>query len=55
MAPEIIRDEYYDGKSIDAWSSGVVLYAMLYGSHPFLARNDRKMYDKILTGNFKFP
>jgi len=33
-APEILRNKGY-GLSVDLWSAGVVLFAMLYGSVPF--------------------
>lgn len=31
MAPEIIKRQEYEGKPVDVWSLGVVLYAMLCG------------------------
>ena len=34
-APEILKHESYDGSKVDSWSSGVILYAMLYGCLPF--------------------
>jgi serine/threonine protein kinase len=34
-APEIIRGQLYAGPEVDAWSCGVVLYAMLAGRLPF--------------------
>ncbi len=34
IAPEILRNKGY-GLSVDLWSAGVVLFAMLYGSVPF--------------------
>ena len=34
MAPEIIKEEYYD-KSIDIWSLGILLYELLLGYSPF--------------------
>lgn len=39
IAPEILRDKGYEGFSVDIWSAGVVLYAMLYGTVPFKANN----------------
>lgn len=34
-APEIISANHYDGREVDIWSSGIILYAMLCGSLPF--------------------
>lgn len=33
--PEILRGEPYDPRHADAWASGVVLYAMVFGRLPF--------------------
>src|SRR5258708_6622459 len=34
-APEVILGQSYDGRAIDAWSLGVLLYALLEGRLPF--------------------
>ena len=39
IAPEVCENKGYEGYQSDVWSSGVVLYAMLYGTVPFKASN----------------
>lgn len=38
-APEVLgnvrQDEFYEGRPADVWSSGVVLYSMLFCRYPF--------------------
>jgi serine/threonine protein kinase len=55
MAPEIVRRIEYDGKPIDAWSLGVVLYALVCGCFPFSAKSYPELYKKIMRGQFKMP
>ncbi len=35
MAPEITRKMDYEGKPVDIWALGVLLYVMLTGTFPF--------------------
>ena len=38
MAPEIVRRSEYEGKPVDIWSMGILLYALLCGCFPFRAK-----------------
>jgi serine/threonine protein kinase len=35
MAPEIVRKHEYDGKPVDIWALGVLLFVLLTGTFPF--------------------
>lgn len=54
-APEIISGEAYDPITIDIWSSGITLYAMLCGHLPFDDESKSVLYDKILACQFAIP
>ncbi|GMH53194.1 hypothetical protein TrST_g1702 [Triparma strigata] len=55
MAPEIVRRIEYEGKPVDAWSLGVVLYALVCGCFPFSAKSYPDLYKKIMKGSFRVP
>ncbi len=47
IAPEVFENKGYEGYASDVWSSGVVLYAMLYGTVPFKANNMTELQKQI--------
>ena len=47
IAPEVFENKGYEGYASDAWSAGVVLYAMLYGTVPFKASNMTELQKQI--------
>jgi len=53
VAPEILRQERYDSQ-VDMWSLGVILYTMLCGYPPFIAKNLPALYRIIKSGDVKF-
>eukprot|EP01023_Acetabularia_acetabulum_P053797 TRINITY_DN6035_c0_g2_i1.p1 TRINITY_DN6035_c0_g2~~TRINITY_DN6035_c0_g2_i1.p1 ORF type:complete len:347 (+),score=61.00 TRINITY_DN6035_c0_g2_i1:322-1362(+) len=62
IAPEIIKNEKYDGKESDIWSCGVILYIMLVGGYPFERSDDKKsanklhiMIQRILKADYIYP
>lgn len=48
MAPEIITKREHHGPPVDIWALGVLLYALLNGSFPFRAPNNKELYAKIV-------
>lgn len=59
IAPEIIRNNGYEGYTCDLWSAGgnnndnvVVLYTMLSGTVPFKANNMQDLHKIILKGTY---
>ena len=51
IAPEILRNKGYS-LSVDLWSAGVVLFAMLYGSVPFKGTSMEELHEMILNGRY---
>ena len=46
MAPEIVKKQSYD-HTVDVWSAGVVIYAMLSGRLPFFGNRKDQVYSSI--------
>ena len=54
-APEVITGMTYDGRKVDIWGLGVVLYVMLVGELPFEDDNKAGLFRKICTGRYTLP
>jgi len=51
MAPEIKEGKIYDGRQIDMFSVGVILFIIVKGIFPFKeARTTDQFYNMLLTG-----
>lgn len=51
MAPEIKENKPYDGRQVDIFSAGVILFILVLGIFPFQeARKDDYFYNLVLTG-----
>lgn len=55
MAPELVRKHEYDGRQVDCWALGVLLFALLAGAFPFRGANETELYGRIQRGLLKFP
>ena len=56
MAPETLERVAADTTpAIDVWAIGIMFYAMIYGSLPFYADNERDLVKQIRNDPVKFP
>jgi 5'-AMP-activated protein kinase catalytic alpha subunit len=54
-APEMILGNRYNGLFVDIWSSGIILFSMVFGFLPFDEPCQDILYKKITKGNFNLP
>jgi len=59
LAPELLtlkQGADYDGKAVDVWAAGVVLYVMLVGGYPFGdVGNGWDLVKRIATASYSLP
>ena len=59
LAPELLtlsQGQTYDGKAVDVWAAGVVLYVMLVGGYPFGdLGNGRELVRRIASAAYSLP
>lgn len=53
VAPEILLRNPYDQKS-DMWSCGVIIFLLLGGDLPFVARTQKELFRSIVLGKYEF-
>jgi len=54
LAPEVLKGQGH-GVAVDWWSLGTLMFEMLTGLPPFYSPNINIMYQKILSGELRFP
>lgn len=55
VAPEVLREEGYEGFKADIWSIGVILFVMLAGYLPFDDNDVEVLFKKIESGKLNYP
>ncbi|GMR36737.1 hypothetical protein PMAYCL1PPCAC_06932, partial [Pristionchus mayeri] len=54
-APELFQSDSYDGKAVDMWACGILLYFILVGVTPFRGETVSDLKGKVLEGKYTFP
>ena len=54
-SPEMVSGNDYNGFFIDVWSTGIILYAMIYGYLPFEDNDNEILFQKIANCDIEYP
>lgn len=55
IAPEILEGKSGHSFEVDIWSTGVLIFTLLYGKPPFESKDVKSTYKRILSNNYSFP
>ncbi len=55
IAPEILEGKEGHSFEVDIWSTGVLLFTLLFGKPPFESKDVKATYKRILSNNYTFP
>jgi len=55
LAPEVLFNQVYNGKRVDIWALGVLLYNMVTGHKPFDGKHLPELFANIQAGKFTIP
>lgn len=52
MAPELLLKKGHNGKKVDIWACGVLLFYMLTGVFPFLGKTEKELANNVINVNY---
>jgi serine/threonine protein kinase len=55
VAPEVISGHSYEGRAVDMWSCGVIIYVLMTNYFPWRGANQAQISRQILSGDFQIP
>jgi len=55
IAPEILEGKTGHSYEVDIWSTGVVMYTLLFGKPPYESTDVKSTYKRILANSYSFP
>jgi serine/threonine protein kinase len=55
VAPEVISGHSYEGRAVDMWSCGVIIYVLMTNYFPWRGGNHAQISRQILSGDFQIP